>query len=267
MAQSTSFSGTIPEVYDRYLGPLLFEPFAIDLSERIKNKKFDSMLELASGTGRVTRHLSNLFPDAKIYSTDINPDMLEVAKKKVEAHNVEWKQADMQEIPFDDSKFDLVICQFGIMFVPDKSKAFKDILRVLKPGGVFLFNTWNSFDKNILAQTTDELINSFFKEDPIIFYRIPFSYFQEDEIRKQMNDAGFKNITFTFLQKEGISPNVREAAKGLVEGNPALISINERNPELKNVIEKQLAKKLLENFGDNPIKCSMNAIVVETVKK
>ena len=140
MANSISFSGTIPEVYDQYLGPLLFEPFAKDLTERIKNRKISSVLELACGTGRVTKYLSKLLPDAKIYATDINPDMLVVAKKKVTAENIEWKQTDMQEIPFEDSKFDLVVCQFGIMFVPDKPKAYKEIFRVLKTGAVLLFN-------------------------------------------------------------------------------------------------------------------------------
>ncbi|MBK8550451.1 MAG: class I SAM-dependent methyltransferase [Ignavibacteria bacterium] len=266
MANSISFSGTIPEVYDQYLGPLLFEPFAKDLTERIKNRKISSVLELACGTGRVTKYLSKLLPDAKIYATDINPDMLVVAKKKVTAENIEWKQTDMQEIPFEDSKFDLVVCQFGIMFVPDKPKAYKEIFRVLKTGAVLLFNTWESRDNNKLAFCTNEVVNGFFKDDPILFYKIPFSYFKEDEIRKDMNEAGFKDITFTFVNKEGVSQSVAEATKGLVEGNPVLTAINERNPELKEVIEKQLSETLSDRFGDNPMKCSMNAIVVETVK-
>lgn len=266
MADNISFSGTIPEVYEHYLGPLLFEPFAKDLSCRIKNKKNKTVLELACGTGRVTKYLSKLLPDAKITATDLNPDMLEVAKRKVANDIIEWKHTDMQEIPFEDSKFDLVVCQFGIMFVPDKPKAFKEIFRVLNTGGVLLFNTWNNRDNNKLAFCTNEVVNGFFKDDPIFFYQIPFSYFKEDEITEDMNKGGFKNILFSLVNKDGISPSVSEAVKGLVEGNPVFTSINERKPELLDVIKNQLSKSLSERFGDNPMRCSMNAIVVEAIK-
>ncbi len=267
MPDSISFSGSIPEVYDSNLGPLLFDPHAEDLSRRIKNEKIVSVLELACGTGRLTQYIRKKVTGAKIFATDINPDMLAVGKKKISDINIEWNAVDMQDIPFEDSSFDLVISQFGLMFVPDKVKAYKEIYRVLKPGGIFLFNTWDNLDNNKLAFTADAVINSFFQDNPILFYQIPFSYFMEDEIEQELIEGGFEDISFTRINYEGRSPSASHAAKGLVEGNPALISIRDRNPELVDVVRNELEKTLSERFGNNPMVCSMNAIVIETVKK
>ncbi|MDQ3022117.1 MAG: class I SAM-dependent methyltransferase [Bacteroidota bacterium] len=266
MSTNISFAGSIPENYDRYLGPLLFEPYAKDLIERISSRKFSSVLELACGTGRVTQYLIVSQPDAKIIATDVNPDMLEIAKKKVTGKNIEWKQADMQEIPFDDSSFDLIICQYGVMFVPDKVKAYKEVYRVLKPGGVFLFNTWEKLESNEVVYTAEQIVNSFFKENPVGFYKIPFSYFDEEDIRKELEEGGFKNLSFTRVQKEGVCDTAENAAKGLVEGVPAINAINERDPKLLPVIEKELAATYTKKFGDKPMRSPLNAIVVEAVK-
>lgn len=266
MATNIEFTGSIPEIYDKHLGPLLFEPFAEDLSERISNKNSESVLELACGTGRLTNYLFNKLHYAKIISTDINPDMISFAKKKVTGENIEWMHTDMQEIPFEDSIFDLVICQFGVMFVPDKIKAFKEINRVLKPGGTFLFNTWDKLETNKLAIFSNEFINTYFMDDPITFYHIPFSYFTESDIKMEMNEGGFKNTSFTLVAKAGKSESAAHAAIGFVEGNPVSAFIKERDPKLISVIRDNLANALAEKFGNNPMTCSMNAIVVETVK-
>lgn len=266
MSTNISFAGSIPENYDRYLGPLLFEPYAKNLIDRISKRNFMSVLELACGTGRVTQYLVQSQPDAKIIATDINPDMLEVAKKKIESKNIEWKQADMQEIPFDDSVFDLVICQYGVMFLPDKVKAYKEIYRVLVPGGIFLFNTWDRLEANEMLHHSDLVVNSFFKENPVEFYKIPFSYFDKDKIKRELNEGGFKNITFTSVKKEGVSDTAENAAKGVVEGNPVINAINEQDPNLVSVIKEKLSETLSKKFGDKPMKTTLNAIVVEAVK-
>ena len=221
-AASTVFAGSIPENYDRYLGPLLFEPYAMDLIHRIKNRNIASVLELACGTGRVTSLLrQSLSEKTQITATDLNPEMLQVAQKKVSAKNVTWATVDMQNIPFPDAHFDLVVCQFGIMFVPDKPKAFSEIHRVLKKGGLFLFNAWDTLENNPASFMADKVMNSYFRNDPVPFYQVPFSFHDKDIIVRTMADAGFSNPKIELIQKEGVSENATNAAIGLIEGTPA----------------------------------------------
>lgn len=138
MSLSTAFEGSIPVNYDRYLGPFLFEPFALNLLQKLPIKALNKVLEIACGTGRVTKHLTgSLTEDGTLTATDLNPDMLSVAKENLHDPRIKWMQADAQHLSFDDAIFDTVVCQFGVMFFPDKLKAFKETYRVLKPGGRF----------------------------------------------------------------------------------------------------------------------------------
>lgn len=266
MATNISFGGSIPEKYDKYLTPLFFEPYADDLISRIKGREYDSILELACGTGRVTMNLRREFPGSKLTATDINPDMLSVARKNVTHPNVVWDTVDMQEIPFDDSSYDLIVCQFGVMFVPDKVKAFKEIYRVLKPGGRFVFNVWESFQRNLVSYHTDQVINSFFGEDPVMFIQIPFSYHNKTEIGNHLQNGGFSDFSFDHVKREMDRINAGDASIGLIEGNPSINAINERKPELLDEIRMRLKATLAENFGDNPMKYSLEAIVCEAEK-
>lgn len=267
MSHETAFSGNIPEKYDKYLGPLLFENFAIDLIERIQNGNYKFILEIACGTGIVSKYLPEIFTkEEKIVCLDLNPDMIEIAKKKVSEGRIEWKVADMQELPFEDSSFDIVFIQFGIMFVPDKEKAFREIYRVLKPGGKLLFNVMDILEKNQFAKVTNEILNKYFKDDPVTFYLVPFSYNNEGEIRKILAGTGFNDISFDYLRKKSSSVDTGSAVKGLLEGNPVLLQINERDPELLPVISTELREELSKKFGDKPMKIELNAIVCEAVK-
>jgi len=148
------FQGAVPENYDRYLGPVIFEPWAEDLVLRLAGKKYERVLEIACGTGIVTRRLRDALPPIiKIVATDLNPDMFEFAKPKFkERENVIWQQADASALPFPNCSFDAAVCQFGVMFVPDKAAAMRESYRVLRSGGVFLFNVWDSFEANPFGQ-------------------------------------------------------------------------------------------------------------------
>src|SRR6267154_3938909 len=193
-ANDVAFSGSVPSNYDQYLGPLLFEPYALDLVSRIRDTNIVRVLELACGTGRVTRHLRTVLPGkVKIFASDLNPDMITIAKDRVVGENIEWTTVDMQHIPFEAEFFDLVVCQFGIMFVPDKPKAYREIHRVLKKGGVFLFNVWDKLELNLPYQVADQVVNSFFKDNPVLFYRVPFSYHDRATITADLN-AQFNQI-------------------------------------------------------------------------
>ena len=134
MASIAAFTGSIPGNYDKYLGPVLFEPYALDLRDRLKKESLKNVLELACGTGRVTRHLVSLLPaDGKLIASDLNPDMMAVAKTRVSDERVKWLAADAQALPFANDSFDHIVCQFGIMFFPDKGKALSEAFVFYNP--------------------------------------------------------------------------------------------------------------------------------------
>jgi len=160
------YKEAIPGKYERYLGPYLYEPYAIYTKGRIKGSP-QIVLKMAAGTGRVTRHIAEkIGGEAKLIATDINPNMLDIARKEVDATNIEYLVADSQDLPFSDNSFDCVICQFGFMFLPDKQKGFNEAWRVLKPGGQFLFVTWDKSENNITHYIGQQTVIHYLKEDP-----------------------------------------------------------------------------------------------------
>lgn len=267
METNFSFSGTIPDSYHKNLGPLLFEVYAIDLIERIQIGDFKSVLELACGTGIVTKYLPEIFTHGEtLVATDINPDMMEIAKKKITGERIEWNVVDMMNIPYPDNSFDLIFSQFGLMFVPDKDQVYSEAYRVLKPGGKFLFNVWNTLEKNELFVLTKKTVNNFFPDNPITFYDIPFSYNDKNEIEKSFAKAGFKDVSIDELPKTCVTSNPEDAATGLTTGNPAAAMINERNAAILPEIYEKLRDAMEKNFGRDPMKCKLNALVCEGIK-
>ena len=267
MASDTAFLGSVPEKYDRYLGPLLFEPFAEDLANRISGKNYREVLELACGTGRVTRHLRKTLPaSAKLVATDLHADMIKVASDVLPNENINWQTADAQELMFPDENFDLVVCQFGLMFMPDKMKAVSEIFRVLRKGGRFVFNTWDKIERNGVIYLGNQIICSYFPENPPSFYRVPFSLSQPDQLETMLVAEGFKNIKVNSVEKVGISPSAKEAAIGIVEGNPIYGHIIEKDLKLVDVIRTAVEQKIAEAFGERPLKSPLKAWVVEATK-
>lgn len=265
-SSNVAFSGSVPSNYDRYLGPLLFEPYALDLVNRIRPKKVVRVLELACGTGRVTQHLRNALPvQAEIFASDLNPDMISIAKNKVAGKNIEWITVDMQHIPFEAEFFDLVVCQFGIMFVPDKPKAYSEIRRVLKKGGIFLFNTWDKLELNLPYLLADRIVNSFFRDNPVTFFRIPFSYHDGEKITADLR-AQFAHINLVSVRREGQSDSAREATTGVIEGAPGYGAICDRDSSLIPQIKASLEKEFVKSFGDHPMKYVWQAWVGEATK-
>ncbi|MEO5571139.1 MAG: class I SAM-dependent methyltransferase [Bacteroidia bacterium] len=270
MSESTiniSFAGSIPKIYDNALGPVFFEPYAIDIAQRVAVINPASLLETAAGTGRVTAHLRNKLNAAtKIIATDINPDMLEVAKENIKDKNITWKQADAIDLPFPENNFDAVVTQFGIMFFPDKLKGMQEAFRVLKKEGTFLFNVWDKTDFNPMAKTAREIIMNFFENDPPAFYNIPFGYNDTHQITSLLKDAGFTKINFEIVKKDGIAQSAEEMSRGLVEGNPIANAIRERDPDAVEKIRKNVSLALAEKFGNSPCKATLQAIVFTAQK-
>jgi ubiquinone/menaquinone biosynthesis C-methylase UbiE len=261
------FAGAIPENYDRYLGPVIFEPYAEDLASRLKNEKLDRVLEIACGTGIVTRRMRDALPvNAEIVATDLNPDMFEFAKAKFRTgENVVWQQADASALPFPDRSFDAIVCQFGYMFVPDKPVAMREANRVLKPGATFLFNVWDSFEANPFAEIAHSTIASFFDRDPPRFYEIPFSLYDCNEVRELLRNASFEKIESFSETKPCRSKSAKDFATGLVRGNPVGTEATERGVDPEKIIEG-IAKRLAERFGPAPVEGTMRAIVWQAMK-
>ncbi len=262
---SIAFAGSIAENYEKYLRPVLFNAPANDIVNRIP-KNTGTILELAAGTGIVTELIMEKFPNTKITVTDLNPDMLKVAQEKITGGNIEWAIVNAEEIPYGDNTFDCVICQFGIMFVPERQKMVNESYRVLKPGGTLLFNTWDSMENMATAGIIRNTITGFFKDDPPTFYNIPFSMYEPSEMEGYLKNAGFKNISVENLKLEGTSETAEDAAKGFIDGNPIYTAICERDESLLPVIKKAVAEKIAESFGNKSLKIPLSLFVTTGTK-
>ena len=260
-----SFAGNIPEKYDRYLGPYLFEPFAQNLVECIKDNP-QNILEIACGTGRVTRNIMNkMISNSKLVATDINPDMMALAKQRAHAPNVTWLQADAQQLPFEDATFDCVICQFAIMFFPDKQKAFNEVFRVLKSGGQFLFSTWDKIENNATSHISHLTVKRLLQDQPA-FYDIPFSMYHPGELKILAHAAGFEKINIKKVTLTGHSPSAKDIAIGYTEGNPVVNEIMKINPELVETIKKEIAETINKQVSKDPVQAELSAWVGDAEK-
>lgn len=269
MEQHTAFIGSIPEHYDRYLGPALFEPYAADLVTRVKVTTGGSVLELACGTGILTRRLRNsLPPKVRLVATDLNQAMIDYAARKFPAAEaIEWRQADASNLPFPDESFDAVVCQFGFMFVPDKQKAFQEAYRVLRPAGRLLFNVWDAIEHNDLACIAHQTIAGFFARDPPRFYEVPFSLHDPQEITSLLATAHFTDLELLLLALPCMSPSALEAAAGLVRGNPVIAAIDERLPGEAPRIIGAVANEIAAKYGDKPVRCRMQAYIGSALRR
>jgi ubiquinone/menaquinone biosynthesis C-methylase UbiE len=265
-----AFTGNIPENYDRYLGPCIFEPYALHVVEmaastleRAASGAPVSILEIACGTGRVTRHLQAAFPNARIVATDLNNDMLSIARQLTAGANVEWQAVDAQDLPFGDHSFDLVIFQFGLMFVPDKQKALAEARRVLKPGGRLLFSTWDRLENNPTFHLADKVVKKYFPVDPPRFFHLPFSLHDDALLMEWARAAGFADVRANLVKLPGFSPSAADTAAGMLEGSPMYNTLNELAPGKLPVIKADLAKALAAAFGESPLKSPNQAWIIE----
>jgi len=260
------FSGSVPENYHRYLVPLIFEDYAIDLAERLHLAADDTLLETAAGTGVLTRQLMQQMPSGtKIVTTDFNPAMLAVAQASLPpADNVSYQQANGVELPFDEQSFDAVVCQYGVMFFPDIEQGYREAHRVLKDGGEFLFNVWDKLDHNEIPRTVHEVALGLDADSPPDFLATPWSYNDIDLITTQLKHAGFSEIDVTVLPKECTAPAARNAALALGAGSPLAAQLEERG--LADVAIDRFTAALEGRFGTGPIAAPMQAIVFHARK-
>jgi ubiquinone/menaquinone biosynthesis C-methylase UbiE len=262
MDANAAFVDGIPQNYDRYLGPLLFHGFADDLAARLDVKAGLRVLETACGTGIVTARLARrLGGHGTLVATDLNEPMLAQARTKMPGAAIEWRRADATALPFDDASFDAVACQFGLMFYPDKAKGVREAWRVLRPGGVYLFNVWDVMARNPAARITHEVAAEMFPSDPPRFYLVPFSLAETRQVSAWLSDAGFQDVAPIPVTTTGTSESAESAATGLIDGNPIAAAIVERRADALPDARAEVARRVAAELGARPVRNPMRAFV------
>ena len=261
--RDAAFVGSIPALYDRYLGPMLFHDFADAMAARLAVRPGMRVLETACGTGIVTRRLGTRLAKhgGSLVATDLNEPMLAYAASTMpRTERLEWRQADATKLSFDDRSFDAVVCQFGLMFFPDKAAGVREALRVLKPGGLFLVSVWGRLEDHPVHRITHETVAAFFPSDPPQFYTVPFSLHDPTVLSRLLEDAGFVDVQWERLEGVGESPSAAEAVIGLIEGNPIYLAIMERHPSALADIKAAVVKNLVAALGDHPLRCPLRTV-------
>jgi SAM-dependent methyltransferase len=259
------FAGSVPGIYERYLVPLIFEPYAVDLVARLKSRGPSRVLEVAAGTGVVTRALASELPEtAAIVATDLNQGMLDQAAAVGTRRGVEWRTADAMRLPFPDGTFDAVVCQFGAMFFPDKPKAFSEALRVLGPGGVFLFSVWDRIEENEFADTVITALASVFPADPPRFIaRTPHGYFERTAIEEDLARGGFrKPPRIETVAKRSRADSPRVPAVAYCQGTPLRSEIEARDASRLEQATDAAAAAIARRFGSQIVDGKIQAHVV-----
>jgi ubiquinone/menaquinone biosynthesis C-methylase UbiE len=258
------FAGSVPGIYEEYLVPLLFEPYAQDIARRVADLQSGVVLEIAAGTGAVTRALAQALPaTVQIIATDLNEGMLRLGEARVSSAAVSWRQADAQRLPFEDATVDAVICQFGVMFLPDKVGAYREALRVLRPGGRYLFNVWGSLEDNEVSDIVMRAVAALFPNDPPRFFeRTPFGYHDVEVIRQELTAAGFGSIQIETVDKSSRASSAAQVAFGLCKGTPLRGEIEARAPNGLDEITAVATDALATCFGSAGFDNRMRAHVV-----
>ncbi|MEP7084854.1 MAG: class I SAM-dependent methyltransferase [Betaproteobacteria bacterium] len=259
------FSGSIPDLYDTYMVPLIFEPYAEDLVKRLSANPPTRVLEIAAGTGVVTRRLASVLPpDSAIVATDLNQPMLDHAATVGTTRPVEWRRADAMQLPFDDATFDALVCQFGVMFFPDKAKAFAEARRVLRPGGTFIFNVWDRIEENEFADTVTTALAAMFPGNPPRFMaRTPHGHHDRSVIERDLASGGFsKPPRIDTIAARSRAASARIAAIAYCQGTPLRNEIEALDSRGLGAATDAAEQALAQRFGTGAVDGKIQAHVI-----
>jgi SAM-dependent methyltransferase len=268
LEQDRNFAGAVPGVYEQLLVPMIFAPYARDLATRIAARPLSAVLEIAAGTGVVTRELVERLPEAvSIVATDLNVAMLDEAARVGTKRPVLWQRADALQLPFDAQSFDAVVCQFGVMFFPDRASAYAQVRRVLRPGGAFVFNSWDRLEANGFTEVVQLALNDLYADEaPDFMRRTPHGYFDAQLIRDDLARAGFSaRAAITTLSAISQSASARSVAEAFCQGTPLRAAIEARGPEELARATDAVERALVLRFGSGSIESTLSALVVEVV--
>ena len=265
MAISAAATFTGPQYYHDCLGPLWFDPFAADLVQRVPEKPAGDVLEIACGTGLVTRRLrERLSRSVRLVATDLSKAMLDYARAKLmDRQDIEWHEADALKLPFDDGEFGAVVCGFGIMFVPDRQAALKEARRVLIDGGILLFNVWDRIEENPHALANAAVLEAMFPGDPEMKFRMPYDMSDPGLLRRLLAAAGFRATRIETKRVPIAGADPRSIATGQIRGTPRATLIEKRGVSLEAVIDK-VADALTSRGGD-PYSGQAQAVIVQAL--
>jgi SAM-dependent methyltransferase len=259
-----SYTGSIPEYYDSCLGPAWFDAFGEDLVRRLPAKPAGDVLEIACGTGLVTRRLRERL-DPSVRLTDLSPAMLDYARGKLaDRKGIEWREADAVKLPFGDAEFGAVVCAFGVMFVPDKQAAFREARRVLRPGGIFLFSVWDRIEENPCAAMNAQVVEGLIPGDPELGFMTPYEMHDTALLRGLLAGARFRETRIENKRIQIGRVSARSVATGQIRGTPRSLLIEKRGVPLDDVVDKVTAA-LAAMGGADPLRAPANAIMVEAL--
>jgi ubiquinone/menaquinone biosynthesis C-methylase UbiE len=264
------FTGSIPENYDRHMVPLIFEPYAADIARRAASLSPSAVLEIAAGTGVVTRALAPILsPRASYVVTDLNQPMLDyAASRQARDSRIKWRQADALALPFENATFDLVCCQFGAMFFPDRSSAYREAKRVLKPGGHFLFSVWDRIEENVFAGDVTNALARIFPNDPPRFLaRTPHGYHDTALIRSELEQAGFSRVTIETRAEQSRASSPRLPAVAYCQGTLLRNEIEARGAGKLQASTDYAASVIADRHGSGEIAAKIQAHVIVAVVK
>jgi len=259
------FAGSIPELYETYLVPLIFEPYAADLANRLASRPVAHVLEVAAGTGVVTRAMASALPESvSIVATDLSQQMLDHASTLGTRRAVEWRHADAMHLPFHDGAFDAVVCQFGVMFFPDRSRAYAEVRRVLRSGGVYIFNVWDRIEENEFADTVTTALEPLFAEDPPRFLaRTPHGYYDHETIQRDLAKGGFTaSPQIATLAARSRATSSRIPAIAYCQGTPLRNEIEARDASRLGEVTDVAAEAIALRFGHGAVDGKIQAHIV-----
>jgi len=263
-----SFAGSIPQIYEQYLVPLIFEPYAAEMAERVRSRRPHAVLEVAAGTGVVTRSLAIALPsDTSIVATDLNEPMLRHAEAIGTVRPVEWRTADAMTLPFADQSFDAVVCQFGVMFFPDRAEAFREARRVLRPGGAFVFSAWDRIEANHFADVVTRSLRPLFSDPPTFLRRVPHGYHDTGVIAADLAAAGFDSaVTISTVTAQSRADSPQAVAIAYCLGTPLRNEIESRDPTAFGKATEIATAAVAAQFGPGRVEAQVRAFVIEAVR-
>jgi SAM-dependent methyltransferase len=259
------FSGSIATIYESHMVPLLFAPYAVEMAARVAAHAPTAVLEVAAGTGAVTAELLRQLPrETTITATDLNQGMLDVAAAKLSDRRLRLRSCDALDLPFEDQTFDAVVCQFGVMFFPDKLTAYREARRVLRKGGTYFLSVWDTLDSSPFFDVVTAAMAQAFPQDPPAFFRrTPYGYNDVAAITATLAEAGFGGITSDKVTFPSTAPSAAHVAMALCQGTPLRSEIEQRAPDGLAEATEVAERAIEQAFGKGPVETTMRAILFE----